>query len=577
VALSIPFRRPGDPDPAGDMDAVVAEVQRLGARVDVPVFDVRAYGAIGDGVNDDTAAIEAALSAITVAGGGVLFLPPGRYLTDGGHQPPPYCHIRGSEPAGRYWGYVASSPPALCALVLRTGTTHTEMLRFTAAYTAGSVQDVTLIGGHLGVGKVGMRFDDPDGEQNAIMRGVGVVGFSGDGVTGRLFVQRWSDCFIGGNGGWGMSCLDPHSWSDTWISSTLIASNALGGVLFDSGTDSGEVHLTSVRVERSGWNTTDQDTPIAVGSPGIRIKGNLSSSTFTDVTTDANSGHGVDIDRTSTARSIYLLQFVGCRFRRDGFGSMAGSVTPTYASVRVRGTSSAPIDNVSFMGCATAYGLARDDGAGPDYLHPKYGLWLEHTNFFSWHGGSIDADHPGGPTYGGVDGWLSNYQPSISTPRLALVLPEWETTDRPRAVGGSVGFATDTGQAELYDGGAWVTLATGADVALRAALAGAAFTGAVSVAGNLRHLSGQVGFFGATAVSRPAGYTQTYSTAARVLPAYTSDPESSAYTGAADGQAKLADLNSLRVAYENLRTSHEATMQVLNSLLDDLQAFGLLA
>lgn len=86
-----------------------------------------------------------------------------------------------------------------------------------------------------------------------------------------------------------------------------------------------------------------------------------------------------------------------------------------------------------------------------------------------------------------------------------------------------------------------------------------------------------IGFLGSAAVARPAAYTQTYSTTSRTVAAYTSDPESSAYTGAADGEAKLADLNALRVAYENLRVHHESTVQVLNQLIDDLQAYGLIA
>jgi hypothetical protein len=86
----------------------------------------------------------------------------------------------------------------------------------------------------------------------------------------------------------------------------------------------------------------------------------------------------------------------------------------------------------------------------------------------------------------------------------------------------------------------------------------------------------QLGFYNVAAVARPAAYTQTYSTADRTLSAYTPDVESSAYTGAADSEAKLADLNALRVAYENLRTFVEDLAQHHNSVLDDLQANGLL-
>jgi hypothetical protein len=90
----------------------------------------------------------------------------------------------------------------------------------------------------------------------------------------------------------------------------------------------------------------------------------------------------------------------------------------------------------------------------------------------------------------------------------------------------------------------------------------------------------RIGFLGAAAAARAAAYTQTYSTAARTMPAYTTDAESGAYTGIATGvggtpYAQLTDLNSLRVAYENLRANHDAIIQVINSLIDDLQANGL--
>ncbi len=46
-----------------------------------PVYDVRAFGATGDGHTTDSPAINRALDAAAAAGGGVVYLPPGRYAS----------------------------------------------------------------------------------------------------------------------------------------------------------------------------------------------------------------------------------------------------------------------------------------------------------------------------------------------------------------------------------------------------------------------------------------------------------------------------------------------------------------
>lgn len=57
--------------------ASIAETS--GSGVGSTVFDIRAYGAVGDGVTDNALAIQAALDAANAAGGGVVYIPTGRF------------------------------------------------------------------------------------------------------------------------------------------------------------------------------------------------------------------------------------------------------------------------------------------------------------------------------------------------------------------------------------------------------------------------------------------------------------------------------------------------------------------
>jgi hypothetical protein len=90
----------------------------------------------------------------------------------------------------------------------------------------------------------------------------------------------------------------------------------------------------------------------------------------------------------------------------------------------------------------------------------------------------------------------------------------------------------------------------------------------------------KLGFWSATPVPRPSPYTQVYSTSTKTLAAYTPMGETTAFAGIGSGQtgtpyAQVADLNSLRTAYENLRQLTENVAQVLNALVNDLRSTGL--
>src|SRR6266576_5624046 len=76
--------KPGNPTATNDMAAPSADKSGQ--------FNVKTYGAVGDGATDDTAAI---LSAITAASatGGTVFFPPGVFVLPSRPAPRPPTHV----------------------------------------------------------------------------------------------------------------------------------------------------------------------------------------------------------------------------------------------------------------------------------------------------------------------------------------------------------------------------------------------------------------------------------------------------------------------------------------------------
>lgn len=91
----------------------------------------------------------------------------------------------------------------------------------------------------------------------------------------------------------------------------------------------------------------------------------------------------------------------------------------------------------------------------------------------------------------------------------------------------------------------------------------------------------KLGFWNAPPVTRPGPYTQAYTATTRSLAPYTQIPLPGSFTGVSSGQAgspyaNISDLNSLRAANENLRVLTENSTQLLNALINDLKAMGLI-
>jgi polygalacturonase len=122
--------------------------------------DVRAYGAAGDGVTDDTAAIQLALSAAGAAGGGRVCIPPGRYRVTNTLLVPSNTQVwgagRGSSvlvsPAGQYPGQIVEGQ-RVYATVAMAAVSNASVSGITVDHTAGeSANGIVVVAGNAGAG-----------------------------------------------------------------------------------------------------------------------------------------------------------------------------------------------------------------------------------------------------------------------------------------------------------------------------------------------------------------------------------------------------------------------------------------
>lgn len=130
------------------------------------------------------------------------------------------------------------------------------------------------------------------------------------------------------------------------------------------------------------------------------------------------------------------------------------------------------------------------------------------------------------------------------------------------------------------DGSVVGTLATSADLSdiliEDLTLTTLTTTGAVNIGGALNHDGSTAGFFNVTPVTRPTAYTQTYATAdkthanATAAAVATTGATSTTPFGYAEAQANAIVTNLNAVIADHLDTK-----QLVNSVIDDLQALGL--
>ena len=220
-------------------------------------FNLRDFGATGDGKTDDTRAIQRALDAAGEVQGAV-FVPPGVYLC-ADLRMRPHTALVGEAT----WNYQV---PGGTVLQLSTGAA--KCLLDIGGATGVVIDGLAFEGGSLGNAVHGIFLDKPDkGDLEDAIRieRCRVTYFTGDGVKlRRAWVYSVRHSMLGFNGGDG---LNLRGW-DGFVTDNWFALN--NGAGFAAREDNSSCTFTANRIE---WN--NQENMLIMGGKGYQITGNL--------------------------------------------------------------------------------------------------------------------------------------------------------------------------------------------------------------------------------------------------------------------------------------------------------------
>ena len=307
----------------------------------VNTFDITDYGAVGDGVTDCTAAVQAALDEAGRVEGTVL-VPPGKYKV-GQLKMHPRTRLEGDSA----WNYRADGN----SVFILNDPNATCMIDITGAYGC-TITGMSLNGGYLGQSIHGVYLNWPayNGgaeEDTPTVEDCRIGNFTGDGVHLKhiwCFTVRHN--MIHHNNGSGLYI---DGWDgfilDNWFSGNLIC-----GVYGDPWVAS--VTFTGNRVE---WN----------GQAGIWFKGG-DSLTLTGNFFDRSFGPAVKLGDGSTFNDVTVT---GNLFRRSGCPDW-GELPTRYDSSHLYLKNA---QNVSIVGNTFKWGT---DDTGGGTQSPDYDVYL---------------------------------------------------------------------------------------------------------------------------------------------------------------------------------------------------------
>lgn len=357
----------------------------------VESVDVRSepYGAKGDGVTDDTAAIVAALA--DCAPGGVVLLPGGTYLVSAPLPIPPQVTLQGTHAM-----HLDTTPCAITPGADFTGDAVLLLLdQGTGGYSLPSneqrILNLSIDGAALPAGNTVDGIRAVGFVHGVVLQDVGIINLGGRGIA----------AVANGSG-------TPYSWRGTRI----VAKACAGHGFSLSMTDCTWIDLEAIGCGKSGFYVAGAANSHFVGcraewngNHGIELTGGwwtgngAGGCALTSFSTDRNNLDGVHIEATGTSPVVLN----GLMLRRDGRNGGTGGAG--YAGLRVAGATVPVVVNG-----ITVY-PGTDDGGGTA-LSPQYAVSVAKASFVALNGGWLHAAGPV-PIHDGGGNSLFRIDPTI--------------------------------------------------------------------------------------------------------------------------------------------------------------------
>ena len=321
------------------------------------VFDITQFGAVGDGVKDCTAQIQAALDAAGTVRGTVV-VPPGRYQT-GYLQMRPGTMLR----ADAAWGF-GQSGTAVFALCDAGAPCLLDCSHALNATVLGMCVDGGMLGNNIHGLRIAYDVYNGGGHEDAVtIEGCRVAQFSGDGLH---FSHAW--CFtvrhshLAFNRGAGLY-LD--GW-DAFLTDNWFSGNSHCGIR--GGPVTSSLTLTGNRIE---WNRV-AGVSLCNGD-SMSFTGNFFDRSYGPALTLGDHATNDLFGRCNQPNSVCEVAITGNIFRRSG-KPMETPFADVYDSSHLRLTN---CRNVTVTGNVFRYGRD-DDGGGVD--SPEYAVVLDGGN-----------------------------------------------------------------------------------------------------------------------------------------------------------------------------------------------------